>query len=61
MVDPSYQDLATRLKDNRGQVVAELKMSQGKPVDVGGYYKVDPAKAEVALRPSPTFNNILGH
>ena len=60
MVDPSYQDLATRLKDNRGQVVAELRMSQGKPVDVGGYYKVDPAKAEVALRPSPTFNSILG-
>ena len=59
MEDPSYQDLATKLKDNRKQIVAELKMCQGKAVDVGGYYKVDPVKASSALRPSPTFNQIL--
>jgi len=59
MQDPSYQELATKLKDNRKQVVAELKMSQGKPVDIGGYYKFDPVKVNLAMRPSPTFNNIL--
>jgi len=59
MQDPSYQELATKLKDNRKQIVAELKMCQGKAVDVGGYYKVDPVKAANVLRPSPTFNQIL--
>jgi isocitrate dehydrogenase len=59
MEDPSYQELATKLKDNRKQIVAELKMCQGKAVDVGGYYKVDPVKASNSLRPSPTFNKIL--
>jgi isocitrate dehydrogenase len=59
MVDPEYQTLATKLKDSRKEVVAELKVSQGKPVDIGGYYKFDPRKAEVAMRPSPTFNKIL--
>ena len=34
-------------------------MCQGKPVDVGGWYSVDHEKAEVAMRPSPTFNKIL--
>jgi isocitrate dehydrogenase len=59
MVDPKYQSFATTLKDNRKQVVAELKLCQGKAVDIGGYYKPDPVKANIALRPSPTFNKIL--
>lgn len=59
MSDPSYQELATKLKEHRKEVVAELKLCQGKPVDVGGYYMVDPTKANNALRPSPIFNNIL--
>lgn len=58
-VDPEFKDLATKLKDNRQKIVEELKMCQGKPVDLGGYYKVDPRKAENAMRPSPTFNKIL--
>ena len=58
-VDPSFQPLATKLKDHRSQVVAELKQCQGKPVDVGGYYKLDEVKANAAMRPSPTFNKIL--
>jgi isocitrate dehydrogenase len=32
---------------------------QGKPVDIGGYYKPDDAKARAALRPSATFNAAL--
>lgn len=58
-VDPEYQELATKLKDARLQIVAELKLAQGKPVDVGGYYKFDPTLAEAAMRPYPTFNAIL--
>ena len=32
---------------------------QGKPVDIGGYYQPDDAKASAALRPSKTLNEIL--
>jgi isocitrate dehydrogenase len=32
---------------------------QGKPVDVGGYYQPDDAKASAAMRPSKTLNDIL--
>jgi isocitrate dehydrogenase len=28
-------------------------------VDIGGYFRPDPAKAAAALRPSATFNSIL--
>ncbi|KAJ1422865.1 monomeric isocitrate dehydrogenase-domain-containing protein, partial [Ochromonadaceae sp. CCMP2298] len=58
-LDPSFQTLASKLKDHRGEVVSELKLCQGKAVDVGGYFLFDPAKVAVAMRPSPTFNKIL--
>jgi len=32
---------------------------QGKPVDIGGYYRPDVAKASKAMRPSATFNGAL--
>jgi isocitrate dehydrogenase len=32
---------------------------KGKPVDLGGYYRPDPAKMQAAMRPSATFNTIL--
>lgn len=57
--DPAYQPLSDALKAARSQVVAELKTCQGKPTDVGGYYKLDDAKAGAAMRPSPTFNKIM--
>jgi isocitrate dehydrogenase len=58
-VDSEFTVLATQLKEHRKDVVEELKACQGKPVDVGGYYKFDSKKASVAMRPSPTFNKIL--
>mmetsp|Transcript_46968 Transcript_46968/g.130832 ORF Transcript_46968/g.130832 Transcript_46968/m.130832 type:complete len:762 (+) Transcript_46968:59-2344(+) len=57
--DPSFQDLATALKENRAKIVEEHKGCQGKPCDVGGYYQFDEAKAYAALRPAPTFNAII--
>ena len=32
---------------------------QGHPVDLGGYYRPDAAKAEAAMRPSERFNAAL--
>ena len=44
---------------NEAKIVEELIAVQGKPVDIGGYYKPDDAKAFAALRPSATLNSIL--
>jgi isocitrate dehydrogenase len=52
---PVAEDLTT----NEAKIVAELLAVQGKPVDIGGYYLPDDAKANAALRPSATFNSIL--
>jgi isocitrate dehydrogenase len=54
-----FTPVAEKLTASEKQIVAELIAVQGKPVDIGGYYKPDDAKASVALRPSATFNTIL--
>jgi len=51
--------LAKELKDNENQIISELTEAQGKPVDLGGYYKPDDIKATKAMRPSATFNAIM--
>jgi len=54
-----FAPLAKQLADNEQTIVAELLAVQGKPVDIGGYYKPDDAKVKAAMRPSATFNQIL--
>ncbi|GAB3086741.1 NADP-dependent isocitrate dehydrogenase [Bordetella muralis] len=41
------------------KILDELKAAQGKPVDIGGYYQPNEAKASAAMRPSATLNNVL--
>jgi len=54
-----FAPIAASLMLNEGKIVSELTAVQGKPVDLGGYYQPDDAKATAALRPSTTFNAIL--
>jgi len=54
-----FGPVAAELTANEQTIDAELKAAQGKPVDVGGYYHPDDAKANAALRPSKTLNAIL--
>jgi len=54
-----FTPIADSLTLNEGKIVAELLAVQGKPVDLGGYYQPDDAKATAALRPSLTLNAIL--
>ncbi|MDQ2646392.1 MAG: NADP-dependent isocitrate dehydrogenase [Myxococcota bacterium] len=54
-----FEPIATALEAEEQKIVAELIAVQGKPVDIGGYYRPDDAKATAALRPSKTFNDIL--
>lgn len=54
-----FAPLAKQLADNEKAIVAELAAVQGKPVDIGGYYKPDFDKLESIMRPSKTFNAAL--
>lgn len=54
-----YAPVYNALKQNRAQIIKELAEAQGKPQDVGGYYKPVDAKAFLAMRPSPTLNKII--
>jgi isocitrate dehydrogenase len=51
-----FKPLAETLSKNEAKINAELIAAQGKPVDIGGYYLPDPAKASAAMRPSATLN-----
>jgi isocitrate dehydrogenase len=54
-----FGKLAETLTKNEAKILEELKAAQGKPVDLGGYYRPDEAKATKALRPSATLNAAL--
>jgi isocitrate dehydrogenase len=55
----AFAPLAQNLAENEQKIVAELLEVQGKPVDIGGYYKADDAKVKAVMRPSATFNAAL--
>ncbi|MCK6523295.1 NADP-dependent isocitrate dehydrogenase [Myxococcota bacterium] len=54
-----FAPVAKALGENEAQINAELLAAQGRPVDLGGYYHPDPAKAAAAMRPSATLNAII--
>ena len=54
-----FTPIAEKLTAAEATINQELIAAQGKPVDVGGYYMPDDAKASAALRPSATLNAIL--
>jgi len=54
-----FAPLAKTLAENEAKIVAELLEVQGKPADIGGYYKLDEAKVTAVMRPSATFNAAL--
>ncbi|MGW6460113.1 NADP-dependent isocitrate dehydrogenase [Streptomyces sp. NPDC055078] len=55
----SFGALAKTLAEQERTIVDELIAVQGSPVDIGGYYQPDPAKASAVMRPSATFNQAL--
>jgi isocitrate dehydrogenase len=54
-----FKPLAETLAKNEAKINGELIGAQGKPVDLGGYYLPDDAKASAAMRPSATLNAAL--
>ena len=54
-----FAPVAKALTDNEKKIVEELKAVQGKPVDIGGYFKPSVELLEKVMCPSPTFNAII--
>ncbi len=54
-----FAPLAKQLTANEAKIVGELQAVQGKPADIGGYYKPDAQKLAAVMRPSKTFNELL--
>lgn len=54
-----FVKIAKELEQNESKISSELLAAQGKPMDVGGYYHPDDAKASKAMRPSATLNAIV--
>jgi isocitrate dehydrogenase len=54
-----FAEAARQMEAAEEKINAELLSAQGKPADIGGYYRPDAAKAEKAMRPSPTLNGII--
>jgi isocitrate dehydrogenase len=55
----AFADTAKALAENAAAIDAELIGAQGHPVDIGGYYRPDPAKVAEVMRPSATLNQII--
>lgn len=55
----SFSAVAGELTSNEETIVGELAAVQGSPVDIGGYYHPDEAKASAVMRPSATLNKVI--
>jgi isocitrate dehydrogenase len=54
-----FTKVAKQLEENVAKIDAEMLAAQGSPVDIGGYFRPDPVKANQAMRPSATLNEII--
>jgi len=55
----AFAPIAKELADNEAKIVAELGAVQGKPNDIGGYFRPSPEQTSKAMRPSATLNAAL--
>ena len=55
----SFSSIAGELASKEQAIVGELAEVQGSPVDIGGYYRPDDAKATAVMRPSATLNKVI--
>ena len=54
-----FTPVAQALSENEAKIVDELNSVQGKPADMGGYYRPDKAKTAQLMRPSASLNAII--
>ncbi|WP_454813594.1 NADP-dependent isocitrate dehydrogenase [Paraburkholderia fungorum] len=54
-----FAGVAKAMADNEAKIIEELGAAQGKPVDIGGYYRPNVELTSKAMRPSATLNKIV--
>ena len=54
-----FAGVAKAMADNEAKILVELAAAQGKPVDIGGYYRPNVELTSKAMRPSATLNKIV--
>lgn len=54
-----FSDMYTEMQQQSADIVKYLNDVQKVPVDIGGYYQLDPVKAEAAMRPCKAWNSLL--
>jgi isocitrate dehydrogenase len=54
-----FTALSKSLLEHEAKIVDEYNSSQGKAIDLGGYYRPDEAKCAQAMQPSATFKQLL--
>ena len=55
-----FQALHLELEHYSDAILGEINATQGKPKELGGYYRFDFEKTEKAMRPSQTLNDLIG-
>ena len=54
-----FAPVAEQLEAKLDAIIGELNATNGQAMDIGGYFRTDPAKVAKAMRRSETFNSIL--
>jgi isocitrate dehydrogenase len=54
-----FSKVAKQLAESEPKILAELKAAQGRPVEIGGYFRPNSELTSKAMRPSPTLNAIV--
>ncbi|MFM0316623.1 NADP-dependent isocitrate dehydrogenase [Paraburkholderia nemoris] len=54
-----FTGVAKAMAENEAKIIEELGAAQGKPVDIGGYYRPNVELTSKAMRPSATLNKIV--
>uniref|UniRef100_A0A7S2VPH2 Isocitrate dehydrogenase (NADP(+)) n=1 Tax=Zooxanthella nutricula TaxID=1333877 RepID=A0A7S2VPH2_9DINO len=54
-----FKAVAAQLKASEARILGELIAAEGRPAELGGYFRPDPFLASQAMRPSATFNSIV--
>lgn len=55
-----FAEITSELESNKDKILKEMLDAQGHEVDLGGYYLPDDEKVTAAMRPSATFNAMMG-
>ena len=58
-VQGRFARVAKELGGQEAKIIEEMTNAQGRPTDIGGYYRPDAEKTTRAMRPSATLNRII--